>query len=104
MQRRPSNERQLELSSQHVDHTHFCVDTWIPVLIDIVPDLVNSGWDPSAIKIATNTILITLGILTAAVIAQMLSNKIVTNIPISLLDSVNKENSFGIMRVETFLK
>ena len=32
------------------------------------------------------------------------SNKIVTNIPISLLDPVNNRNSFGIMNVELFVK
>ena len=32
------------------------------------------------------------------------SNKITTNIPISLLDPVNNKNSFGVMTVELFLK
>ncbi len=32
------------------------------------------------------------------------SNKIVTNIPISLFDPVSNKNSFGIMNVELFLK
>lgn len=32
------------------------------------------------------------------------SNKIVTNIPISLFNPVSNKNSFGVMRVELFLK
>jgi len=32
------------------------------------------------------------------------SNKLTTNIPISILDPINKKNSFGLMTVELFLK